>query len=78
MIGLPQFVEAEDEFYPHGPVQAGALLLEVIEDGSDQDAGVKRPGDAQLLDPRQLDVGQDEVLRTYLDCANEALVGRPG
>ena len=77
-VGLLQVVEAEYKFYPRGPVQAGAVLLEVIEDCSYQDSGVKRPGDAQLLDPRRFDVGQDEVLRTYLDCANAALVGRPG
>ena len=71
-------MEAEDEFYPRGTVQAGAVLLEVIEDGSDRDAGVERPGDAQLLDPRRFNVGQDEVSHTYLDRANEALVGRTG
>ena len=77
-VGLLQFVEAEDEFYPRGPVQAGAVLLEVIEDGSDRDAGVERPRDAQLLDPHQFGVGQDEVSRPYLNRANTALVGRPG
>ena len=50
----------------------------MVEDCSDQDAGVKCPGDAQLLDPRQLDVGQDEVARTHLNCTDAALVGRPG
>ena len=77
-VGLPQFVEAGDEFYPRRPVQARAVLLEVFEDFSDRDAGVKCPGDAQLLDPRRFNVGQDEVSSTYLDCANAALVGRPG
>ena len=71
-------MEAKDEFYPHGPVQARAALLEVIEDCYDRDAGVKRPVDAHLLDPRRFDVGQDEVFRTYLDCANAALVGLTG
>ena len=42
------------------------------------DAGVENPGDAQLLDPRQFDVGQDEVSCTDFDRANSALVGRPG
>ena len=77
-VSLPQFAEAKDELHPRGPVQAGALLLEVVEDFSDQDACVKRPGDAQLLDPRQFEVGQDEVARTHLNCADLALVGRPG
>ena len=76
-VGLPQFVEAEDEFYPRGPVQDGAVLLEVVEDCSDRDAGVKRPGDAQLLDPRRFDNCQDKFSSTYLDCMNAALVGRP-
>ena len=31
-VGLLNFVEAEDEFYPRGLVQAGAVLLEVIKD----------------------------------------------
>ena len=39
-VGLPQFVEAEDEFYPRGPVQAGAVLLEVVEDCLYRDVGV--------------------------------------
>ena len=71
-------MEAKDELYPRKPFQAGAVLLEVTEDGSDREAGVERPRDAQLLDPRQFDVDQDEVLRTYLDCANAALVSCPG
>ena len=71
-------MESKDEFYPRGPVQAGAVPLEVIKDCSDRYAGVKRPRDAQLLDPRRFDVGQDEVSSTYLDCANAALVGSPG
>ena len=74
-VGLPQFVEADDDFYPRGPVQAGAVLIEVIKDCSDPDAGVKRLRDAQLLDPRRFNVGQDEVLSTYLNCADAALVG---
>ena len=65
-VGLSQFVEAEDEFYPRGPIQAGAVLLELIDDCSDRDAGVKRPRDAQHLDPRRFDVGQDEVSGNYL------------
>ena len=77
-VRLPQFVEAEDDLHPRGPVNAGAVLLEVVEDCSDRDAGVKRPGDAQLLDPRQFDVVQYEVTRTHLNCADTALVGRPG
>ena len=71
-------MEADDEFYPRGPIQAGAVLLEVIEDGSDRDAGVERPGDAQLLDPRRFNVGQDEVSCAYFDCVNSDLVGCPG
>ena len=63
-VGLPQFVGAKDEFYPRRPVQARAVLLKVVKDCPDRDAVVKRPGDAQLLDPRRFDVGQDEVLRT--------------
>ena len=63
-VGLPQFVEAEDELHPRGLVQAGAVFLEVIEVCSDQDAGVKHPGDAQLLDPCRFNVGQDEVSST--------------
>ena len=70
-------MDAEYELYPCRPVQAGAVLLEVIKDGSDRDAGVERPGDAQLLDPRQFDVGQDEVSCADFDHANTALVGRP-
>ena len=70
-------MEAEDEFYPHELIETGAVLLEVIKDGSDRDAGVERPGDAQLLDPRQFDVGQDEVSCADFDHANTALVGRP-
>ena len=50
----------------------------MAEDCSDQDAGVKRPGNAQLLDPCRFNVGQDEVSSTYLNCADAALVGRPG
>ena len=76
-VGLPQFVEAEDELHPHGPVYAGAVLLEVVEDCSDRDAGVKRPGDAQLLDPRRFDVRQDKVVHTHLNFVDAALVGRP-
>ena len=68
-------MEAEDELHLRRQVQAGAVLLEMIEDCSDPDAGVKRPGDAQLLDPCQFDVSQDEVTSTYLNCADEDLVG---
>ena len=71
-------MEAEDEFYSRRMVQAGAVLLEVVEDFYDRDSGLKRPGDAQLLDPHLFDVGQDEVSSTYLNCANADLVGRPG
>ena len=63
---------------PAGPIQAGAVLLELIKDGSDRDVGVERPGDVQLLDPRRLDFGQDEVLCSYFDRTNSALVVRPG
>ena len=51
-VGFPQFLEAEDEFYPLGLVQDGSVLLEVVEDCSERDAGVKIPKDTQLLDPR--------------------------
>ena len=71
-------MEAEDEFYPRWQIKAGAVLLKVIEDGSDRDAGVECPGDAQLLDPHQFDVGQDEVSCADFDRTNSALVGRPG
>ena len=37
---------------PPGPIEAGAVLLQAIEDGSDRYASVERPRDAQLLDPR--------------------------
>ena len=76
-VGIPQYVEAEDELHPRGPVKAGAFLLEVVEDCSDRDAGVKLTRDVQLLDPRRFDVGQDEVARNHLNCADVALVGHP-
>ena len=77
-VVLPQFLEAEDEFYPRGLVQARDVLLEVVEDCSNRDVGVKRPGDAQLLDPCRFDIGQNEVSRTYLNCAYAALVCHTG
>ena len=76
-VGLPQFLEDKDELHPRGLVKAGAVILEVVEDCSYWDASVKRPGEAHLLEPRQLDVGHDEVARTHLNCADTALVGRP-
>ena len=77
-VGLPRFVEAEDDLHPCGPVKAGSVLLDVAEDCYDRDAGVKRPGDAQLLDSRRFDVGQYEVARIHLNCVDVALVGHPG
>ena len=56
-VGLPHFVEAEDEFDTHGPVKAGTILLRVAENRADADSGVEGSRDAQLLDPRRLDVG---------------------
>ena len=42
-------MEAEDEFHSCRPVKAGSVLLEVVEDCSDVDAGVEGAGDAQIL-----------------------------
>ena len=70
-------MEAEDEFHARGPAEAGSILLEVDKDRAERDAGVEGAGDAQLLDPRRFDVGQDEVALPHLDGADAALVVRP-
>ena len=49
----------------------------MVEDRADRDAGVEGAGDAQLLDPHRLDVGQGEFTRLHLNGADAALVGRP-
>ena len=71
-------MEVEDDLNPCGPVKARVVLLKLVEDCSDRNAGVKRPRDTQLLDPRRFDIGQDEVVRTHLNCADATLVERPG
>ena len=53
------------------------MLIEVVKDCADRDAGVEDSGDAHLLDPHQFDVGQDEVAQPYLDGADATLVSRP-
>ena len=71
-------MEAEDEFNAGGAVHPGAVLLEVVKHGSDQDAGEERPGDAEFLEPGGLHVGEDEVSCPHFHGADAALVGRPG
>ena len=77
LVGLPQFVEAEDEFHARGPVGADSILLEVVKDRADRNDGVEGAGDAYILDPHQTNVGQDEFARPHLDGMDAALVGRP-
>ena len=70
-------MEAEDEFHARGPVKARSVLLEVVEHRVNGNAGVEGAGGAQLFDPHQFDVGQNEVARPRPDGAYAALVGRP-
>ena len=69
-------MEAEDDFHARGTVEAGSILLKAVEDCADRDAGVEGDRDAQLLDPRRFDIGQDEVALPHLNGADSALVVR--
>ena len=42
-------MEAKDELHARGPAEAGSVLLKVVKDCADGDAGVEGAGDVQLF-----------------------------
>ena len=73
-VGVPQFMEVEDDVHTGGAVEANTIALQVVEELADQDAGVHRDRGAQILAPRLVNFVHNEITLPHLNYVDVALV----